>query len=117
MADTAKRGTRIPENFLDRLYADKAQGDWFRENCPDVEPRIENQKFMNYWLAKTGRDATKHDWTRTWRNWMLKAQQDSRPRAGRPNRLQQNDHELANYLAKQDAEEQAAPTLRLVIEK
>jgi hypothetical protein len=72
----AAKGTRIPEDFIEQLRADQAQIDWFREECPDVDGRVENQKFMNYWVAKTGRDATKRDWVRTWRNWMLKAQQD-----------------------------------------
>jgi len=31
---------------------------------------IELEKFQNYWLAKTGPNATKLDWDRTWRNWV-----------------------------------------------
>jgi hypothetical protein len=79
----AQRGTRIPADFIDRLRADREQIDWFRAECPDVDGRVENQKFMNYWLAKTGQGATKRDWIRTWRNWMLKAQQDAADRRAR----------------------------------
>lgn len=32
---------------------------------------IEEIRFRNHWLAKTGRDATKLDWSRTWQNWIL----------------------------------------------
>lgn len=83
----AKRGTRIPEDFLERL-ADRTDENrklwaWFRENCPDVDGQRENQKFMNHWTEKTGQGATKITWIGTWRNWMLRAQQDAeqlRPR-------------------------------------
>ena len=28
------------------------------------------EKFVDYWLGKSGKDATKTDWTATWRNWI-----------------------------------------------
>ena len=34
---------------------------------------VEAEKFRNYWIAKTGSGATKHDWGATWRNWIIKA--------------------------------------------
>lgn len=39
------------------------------------EARIELEatKFRNHWTSKTGRDATKLDWGRTWQNWVLNA--------------------------------------------
>lgn len=81
--EPARRGTRLPEDFPEQLRADREQIDWFRAECPDVDGRVENQKFMNYWLAKAGQGATKRDWIRTWRNWMLKAQQDAADRRTR----------------------------------
>lgn len=33
--------------------------------------RIEAIKFQNHWASKTGSDATKKDWKRTWLNWCL----------------------------------------------
>lgn len=30
------------------------------------------QKFRNYWVAKSGKDAAKVDWEATWHNWILK---------------------------------------------
>lgn len=29
------------------------------------------ERFRNFWLAKSGKDATKLDWARTWQNWAL----------------------------------------------
>lgn len=34
------------------------------------------ESFENHWRAKTGRDATKRDWQRTWANWVI--EQDRR---------------------------------------
>lgn len=33
---------------------------------------IEEEKFRDYWIAKTGSSATKADWQATWRNWIRK---------------------------------------------
>lgn len=41
--------------------------------CPHVNFRTEHKKFIDYWMAKSGRDATKIDWDRTWRNWIRTA--------------------------------------------
>lgn len=34
------------------------------------------QKFRNYWIAKSGKDATKLDWNPIFENWLLKAKRD-----------------------------------------
>lgn len=66
-----KRGRRIPNDFAitEEMRA------WGRENCPTVNGTEETVKFINYWQAKSGRDATKLDWEATWRNWMLNAKE------------------------------------------
>lgn len=33
-------------------------------------------RFRDYWLGKSGKDATKTDWQATWRNWVRKAMED-----------------------------------------
>lgn len=38
--------------------------------------------FRDYWTSKTGASATKLDWTGTWRNWIRRAADQRRPRAG-----------------------------------
>lgn len=40
---------------------------------------IEAERFRNYWSAKSGSGATKQDWPATWRNWVLKASEESAP--------------------------------------
>lgn len=78
-----KRATRIPDDFkvTDDMVA------WAREHVPRlIEAGLgsrETEKFRNYWQAKSGRDATKHDWEATWRNWLLKADDDLARGGGR----------------------------------
>lgn len=69
------RGSRIPDNFA----VTPEMVTWARERVPHVDGRTETERFVNYWRAKTGKDATKLDWPATWRNWMLSAAERSRP--------------------------------------
>lgn len=71
-----KRATRIPDDFAitDEMVA------WGREHHPGVNGGYETRKFIDYWRAKSGRDATKHDWIGTWRNWIRKADERAGPR-------------------------------------
>jgi hypothetical protein len=77
---TTGRATRIPQPWI----IDDAMKDWAVER--GMKPQWvmrENERFENYWLAKPGKDGTKTDWRATWRNWLLKAQDDS-PAAASP---------------------------------
>ncbi|WP_407965901.1 DUF1376 domain-containing protein [Bartonella sp. C271] len=63
----ANRGCRLPEDFEpDYEFA-------IAEGLPPERVNIEKAKFRDYWNAKTGKDATKHDWQATWRNWVRRA--------------------------------------------
>lgn len=77
-----ERGSRLPEDWepSDRLI------EWAALKASRVNLDRETEKFRNYWLAKSGRDATKLDWERTWQKWMLEADDriGSRRPAGRP---------------------------------
>lgn len=64
-----KRATRIPENFTPSQDVIEAM----RTECPNVNLEAENRKFVDYWTAKAGKDATKLDWDATWRNWIRRA--------------------------------------------
>ncbi|MDQ0376612.1 helix-turn-helix domain-containing protein [Amycolatopsis thermophila] len=65
----ARRATRIPEDFAptpDLLV-------WASQHAPGVNHDLETQKFKLYWESKSGQGATKLDWAKTWKNWMLTA--------------------------------------------
>jgi len=72
-APPSKRGTRIPDDFANTITAEMVA--WAKEKCPHVDGRLETEKFVNYWQAKAGRDACKLDWEKTWKNWMLTAEE------------------------------------------
>lgn len=46
---------------------------WANEERPDLDPRKEADKFCDYWIAKSGKDAIKANWPAAWRNWIRNA--------------------------------------------
>src|SRR5882757_1158592 len=62
-----KRGTRLKPDWKP---SDEARA-WTLERIDQAKASAELEKFRNYWLAKSGKDATKVDWDATWRNWVL----------------------------------------------
>lgn len=64
-----KRGTRLPENFS--VTPDMVT--WARDTVPQVDGRHETEKFRNHWLGESGAAASKVDWVRAWKKWMLRA--------------------------------------------
>ena len=72
-----KRGTRLSPDW----YPSKAVIGDMESECPHVDFRAEHRKFIDYWIAKSGKDATKLDWDATWRNWIRRAAETSTARA------------------------------------
>ncbi|WP_332060794.1 DUF1376 domain-containing protein [Bartonella sp. CB74] len=60
----ADQGCRLPDDF-EPDYDCAIQG-----GLPPERVNLEIAKFRDYWNAKAGKDATKHDWPATWRNWV-----------------------------------------------
>lgn len=60
------RATRIKEswNLDETLLA------WTKQTAPNLNIVMEREKFIDYWLSKSGQAATKTDWSRTWKNWV-----------------------------------------------
>ncbi|MCP2076401.1 UNVERIFIED_ORG: hypothetical protein J2Y77_005837 [Pseudomonas lini] len=74
-----KRKARLPEPF--NVSVDMRK--WAAERAPAVHLINETEKFVNYWRGNGG---TKADWIATWRNWLLKAQEDANRRMTAPHR-------------------------------
>lgn len=68
LASKTLRGTRLPENFS---VTDDMR-DWANQAVPGLDVDRSSMMFRNHWLSKTGADATKLDWARTWQNWLMK---------------------------------------------
>lgn len=72
----SSRGTRLP----DRWFPDRTPAALKLEAAHDHEwLQRELEKFSDYWQAKSGQQATKLDWTKTWCNWLRNAE-DRHPR-------------------------------------
>jgi len=70
-----KRGTRLPAGWA--LPA--AWGQWaIDQGHSEATIRFEADKFRDFWVGKSGKDAAKLDWEATWRNWMRNV---AKPRA------------------------------------
>ena len=66
-----RRATRLPADWepSDQLI------EFMKKERPDLTPRTTVMRFMNYWQAKAGRDATKLDWDKTFMSWVLNEKQ------------------------------------------
>lgn len=71
-----KRGTRLPDDWT----PDEKTRAWTLERIPERTAAVELEKFRYYWIAKTGKDATKLDWPATWRKWVLSCNASARAR-------------------------------------
>lgn len=89
-----KRATRINENWNldDSLLA------WTRETAPNLNIVFEREKFVDYWLSKSGRDATKTDWGRTWKNWVRSNVERNPSLASKPVQSDPNEWMIAQRI-------------------
>ena len=64
-----------PESKAHRLPVDWEPSDqllaFMKKERPDLNPSHVILRFTNYWQAKSGKDATKLDWDKTFQNWVL----------------------------------------------
>ncbi|PYY59993.1 hypothetical protein DEJ17_06385 [Curtobacterium sp. MCSS17_011] len=75
-----KRGTRIPDDFT----VNQDMVAWALEHAPAVDGRRATDMFVNHWQAASGRTATKLDWVKAWKNWLLSDQQRAEERGWKP---------------------------------
>ena len=98
-APKSKRGTRLDPSFVPSEASRVA----VITDHPTLDLRREHAKFVDYWTAKSGQNATKVDWDATWRNWMRKAGEDlARHRPA-------NRDQFAGAIARADAAEAIIP--------
>lgn len=78
-AHTPRHGTRIPEDFVRTVITPELVR-WVQNECPLIDARFHTDNFVDFWVGKTGKDATKLDWVATWRKWMRSEQQKAAER-------------------------------------
>jgi hypothetical protein len=96
-----KRGTRITEAF----EVTPEMVSWAAKEASLVDGKRATEKFINHFMAKSGRDATKVDWVRTWKNWLMTDQE----RAERSPVKKSKDDQIVDVLEqgkRMDAEEE-----------
>jgi uncharacterized protein YdaU (DUF1376 family) len=64
--DSARRGARLDPGWV----PSEIDAAWARAKRPDLDIPETIERFRDYWTAKAGADATKLDWSATWRNWV-----------------------------------------------
>ncbi len=75
-----------PEFAMPSYWMAEAEDSRTKAGLPPVNLQLEAVKFANYWQAKSGANATKLDWRKTWINWALRADGDANGRgSGKPN--------------------------------
>jgi len=88
----AAKGERL---LVDWSLPDDWKPDAIAAGVPVGAVDLEGRKFRDYWVAKTGKDATKMDWQATWRNWCRNAvARTYRPTQGKPSK---HDLSQMNY--------------------
>jgi hypothetical protein len=97
----ASKGTRLDPSWL-RTEGDRA---WQAEHdIPDDFAREATAEFKDHFIAASGANATKRDWSAAWRNWMRRAWRERhgeayRKRIGAPVRVVDWDAERAKLKA------------------
>lgn len=100
-----KRATRLPDKWM----PDDSVIEAMRAECPKVDLEAEHRKFVDYWTAKSGKDATKNDWNATWRNWIRRAAESTTRVQARNGSV----HKLRGYAElAQELREQESPSMK-----
>lgn len=73
--DAHPKGTRIPDGWKPSPGVNEA----LAQECPRVDLNFELKKFVDYFLGKSGKDATKTNWDATWRNWVRRSYGSAAP--------------------------------------
>jgi hypothetical protein len=64
----ATRGGRLPDDFT----VTPEMRAWAAQRVPGMDLGWHTEKFINHWQSATGASATKSDWVKAWKNWLMR---------------------------------------------
>jgi uncharacterized protein YdaU (DUF1376 family) len=88
----------VPPKATPKKLSKRLSDDWkptreYLEDALIIKPDLTQEwfvevahKFKDYWIAKSGKDATKADWLATWRNWVRREVENAKGRSGTVNK-------------------------------
>ena len=91
-ADKPRRASRLPADWkpdLDDLAFAGTLG------MVNGRAEAEAERFRDFWTAKSGKDATKLDWSATWRNWVRRAAEQAPTMPGSTGSVRPLNRQLA----------------------
>lgn len=77
---SAKKATRLPKDW----EPSPELVNWATAERPDLDLKVATESFVDFWVAKAGKDGAKLDWVATYRNWIRNQRFNTRggPSAG-----------------------------------
>ena len=93
----------------ERFALQDPPADWLQfcvTQRPDLDPGKTFDSFRDYWIAKTGNNATKLDWFATWRNWVRNQKSTTGENYGKPTKLSHIARGIAEARAERQRREQ-----------
>lgn len=87
------RGTRIPDDF----GISREMRDWATDEIPGFSVDREHMRFRDYWRSAPGSKGVKVDWPATWRNWMRRAAEQTRPGGRAQHQPYRNPDDVSAY--------------------
>ncbi len=99
-----KKATRLSEDWT----LPETWRNWALAERPDLNPDRIADEFRDFWIAKSGANATKMNWQATWRNWIRRQRKTETQAANRaqshalrqPKRTTKQDWTQAREIAK-----------------
>jgi hypothetical protein len=86
------KGTRLDEHWKPEKLTGEAGK--LVERYGQQWAKTQFEAFQNFWIAKSGKDACKTDWQRTWANWIINANPPKTP-PGQPPPAAYDEQRLA----------------------
>lgn len=72
---SSSKASRLPADW----QPDEVLLAWAKAERPDLNLKLTVDSFRDYWIGKSGKDATKTDWPATFRNWVRREKQQAVP--------------------------------------